>query len=288
MPASRASHTSENSYLNSNVRKRVYQAAMDSAPVRDVELTMASAFLEGGSKRVIKYVEKLEKQQNLLVHGLQELYRRSVKGEDCPSGRLETQCNGQPIIQDLLVRLGVLDETKGEQFSENEGLQQDLSRTNADTQRQPSPIASSRFSCDALHRQHTSPMLRMYGSLLGTRINPEPQMLKAPQSAAPSSMQGAINPLELHCGQQRASNGFNNFNPLDNMSMPDYYNISLGDSYILDRLVPMKCTAQGLYQDVNDDRGDYGDCGDFNQYLHPNTTKSALSGLEGAFSIPTL
>ncbi|KAF3007157.1 hypothetical protein E8E15_001904 [Penicillium rubens] len=73
---------------------------------------------------------KKSKQQAWLVNGLQQLYRRSVDGEGWPDDRLEVGTNGQPLIHDLLARLGVLDHTKNERFIENtNAIKQELWRT---------------------------------------------------------------------------------------------------------------------------------------------------------------
>ncbi|KAJ5737345.1 uncharacterized protein N7483_002470 [Penicillium malachiteum] len=77
------------------------------------------------------YVEMLEQQQAWLVHGLQELYCRSKKGEDLTGDRLELQPNGHPLTHDLLTHLGALDPTKDETFEVNPGNMQHKLRRHA-------------------------------------------------------------------------------------------------------------------------------------------------------------
>jgi hypothetical protein len=59
-----------------------------------------------------RYVEMLEQQRSWLLHGLQELYRRTIDGKGWPGELLKLEPNGHPLIHDLLIRLGVLDHNK--------------------------------------------------------------------------------------------------------------------------------------------------------------------------------
>lgn len=219
-----------------------------------------------------RYVEMLEQQQAWLVHGLQELYRRTTEGEGWPGDRLKPEPNGHPLTHDLLTRLGALDHSKGDHFEENpETMQQELWRN--DMQRQESsdgssesaqsPVARSRFSSDAFSHSQTMP--------------PTPPTSYSPSSQAPiksemtssssnppfgMSMPGVVNPLALQGGQQWNNNGFSPFDEMDLMSTADYTNLSFDESNSLpmfSRQVPMNCISN--------------DYEDFNQFLNPSAAE---------------
>lgn len=65
-----------------------------------------------------RYVEMLEEQQMWLIHDLKELYRRSIDLSGPPG---QPSPNGYPLIHDLLMRLGTLDNFEGERFGDNPG-----------------------------------------------------------------------------------------------------------------------------------------------------------------------
>lgn len=54
----------------------------------------------------------LEQQHIWLVEGLRELYRRMVVGDSWNCNRLSIDCNGYPLTHDLLVWLGIIDQTR--------------------------------------------------------------------------------------------------------------------------------------------------------------------------------
>ncbi|KAJ5692112.1 hypothetical protein N7462_001535 [Penicillium macrosclerotiorum] len=225
------------------------------------------------------YVEMLEQQQAWLVHGLQELYRRTIDGEGWLGDRLKPEPNGHPLTHDLLTRLGALDHTKGERFEENpEVMQHELWRNNG-MQRQESsdgssesahsPVARSRFSSDAFSSQQTMPPTppAYSPSSRAAPIKTEPAMAAPanPQSQYALSMQGVVNPLALQGGapQWPGSNGFNPFDEMDMMTSADYANLNFDDpipSPMFNRPMPMNCVPSGDYDD-------------FNQFLNPNPTE---------------
>ncbi|KAJ5933856.1 hypothetical protein N7454_006185 [Penicillium verhagenii] len=77
------------------------------------------------------YAEKLEEQQQWLVHGLQELYHRITEDEAWSADRLNTELNDRPSVHNILKRLGALDHRVGQRFEQNtELMQQRLWRQN--------------------------------------------------------------------------------------------------------------------------------------------------------------
>lgn len=217
------------------------------------------------------YVEMLEQQQAWLVHGLQEMYRRSTEGEGWPGDRLKTEPNGHPLTHDLLTRLGALDHTKGEHFEENpETMQQELWRhgmqrqESSDGGSEPhSPVARSRFSSDAFSQSQTMPPTPpTYHQSPTAPIKQEEAPLPANQQY-PLHMQGVVNPLALQGGpQQWSTNGFGPFDDMDMMGSADYSSLSFDDqipSPMFNRPMPMNCVST--------------DYEDFNQFLNPNPTE---------------
>lgn len=220
-----------------------------------------------------RYVEMLEQQQAWLVHGLQELYRRTTEGEGWPGDRLKPEPNGHPLTHDLLTRLGALDHSKGEHFEENpETMQQELWRN--DMQRQESsdgssesahsPVARSRFSSDAFSQTQTMPPTPpTYSPSSRAPIKPEP-MANSSNPPFGMSMPGVVNPLALQGGsQQWNNNGFSPFDEMDLMSTADYTNLSFDEPNSLpmfNRQMPMNCISSSDYED-------------FNQFLNPNATE---------------
>lgn len=61
----------------------------------------------------------LEQQQGWLVNALQELYHRAVHGQGWPGEPLNLEPNGFPLTQDMLVRLGALN--NGARMPERQG-----------------------------------------------------------------------------------------------------------------------------------------------------------------------
>jgi hypothetical protein len=230
------------------------------------------------------YVEMLEQQQAWLVHGLQELYRRSTEGEGWPGDLLKPESNGHPLTHDLLTRLGALDHSKGERFEENpEVMQHDLWRngmtrqdsTDGSTDSPHSPVARSRFSSDAFssHSQQTmpptpptySPSSRAAPMQQQIKVEPTMSTAPTPQSQYALSMQGVVNPLALQGAPQWPGNngGFNPFDEMDLMGSADYTNFNFEDpipSPMFHRQMPMNCVPSGDYDD-------------FKEFLNPNPTE---------------
>ncbi|KAF7166054.1 hypothetical protein CNMCM5623_009969 [Aspergillus felis] len=226
------------------------------------------------------YVEMLEQQQAWLVHGLKELYRRTIEGEGWPGDSLKPEPNGHPLTHDLLTQLGALDHTKGERFKENpEAIQQELCRL--DLQRQESsdgssesahfPVARSRFSSDAASSSHQTMAPTPPACSPSTRAAPTKHehqsavsLAANPQSQYALSMQGVVNPLALQTGPQQwpGSNGFHTFNEMDLMTTADYANLNFDDPIPspIYRLMPVNCVQSSDY-------------GDFNHFLNPNPTE---------------
>ncbi|KAJ5114625.1 hypothetical protein NUU61_000384 [Penicillium alfredii] len=285
--------TPSDSHSDSNVRKRVCKAC-DRCRLKKSKCDGASpcsrcradnAICVFGERKKAHdkvypkgYVEMLEQQQAWLVHGLQELYRRTTEGEGWPGDRLKLEPNGHPLTHDLLMRLGALDHSKGERFEENpDALQQELWRTNAGMQRQESsdgssdsaqsPVARSHFSSDAFS-QALPPTPPAYSPSTRTPIKAEPQMAANPPFA-PVSMPGVVNPLALQ-GSQWPNSGFNPFDEMDMMTTADYSNLSFDDqvpSPMFNRQMPMNCVSSTPYLDS---KNDYDD---LNQFLNPNPTE---------------
>lgn len=214
----------------------------------------------------------LEQQQAWLVHGLQELYRRTTEGEGWPGDRLKAEPNGHPLTHDLLTRLGALDHSKGDHFEENpEAMQQELWRN--DMQRQESsdgssespqsPIARSRFSSDAFSQTQTMPPTPPTYSP-SSRAPVKQESVASSDAPFGMSMPGLVNPLALQGGpQQWSNNGFGAFDEMDLMSTADYTNLSFDESSSLpmfSRQMPMNCMSSSDYDD-------------FNQFLNPNGTE---------------
>jgi hypothetical protein len=218
----------------------------------------------------------LEQQQAWLVHGLQELYRRSTTGEGWPGDRLKAEPNGHPLTHDLLTRLGALDHTKGEHFEENpESMQQDLWRHGMQRQESSdgsseaqSPVARTRFSSDAFSQsqsqtQNLPPTPPTYHQSPTARA---PIKQEDPLSGNPPygmSMSGVVNPLALQSPQQWPTSGFGSFDDMEMMSSADYSNLSFDEqipSPMFNRQMPMNCVSSTDYED-------------FNQFLNPNPTE---------------
>jgi len=214
----------------------------------------------------------LEQQQVWLVHGIQELYRRTIEGEGWPGELLKTEPNGHPLTHDLLTRLGALDHTKGERFEDNpDSMQQELWRNGMQRQESSdgaespqSPVARTSFSSDAFSQTRTMPPTPpAYSPTTSAPVKQE-SMPSNPQfmhNGLP--MQGVVNPLALQSGQQWPNGGFSSFDEMDMMmSSSDYANLSFEEpmsSPMFNRQMPMNCVGS--------------DYEDFNQFLNPNPTE---------------
>ncbi|KAJ5819706.1 hypothetical protein N7474_005297 [Penicillium riverlandense] len=302
MAARQSTPTSDHSHSDGNVRKRVCKAC-DRCRLKKSKCDGASpcsrcradnAICVFGERKKAHdkvypkgYVEMLEQQQAWLVHGLQELYRRSTDGEGWAGDRLKPEPNGHPLTHDLLTHLGALDHTKGEHFEENpETMQQDLWRTNAghmqrqessdgSTDSPQSPTARSRFSSDAFSQRQMPPTPPAYSpTARAPQIKGEPQMSGSYAQQLP--MQGVVNPLALQGGPQQQQQwpnnpGFNPFDEMDFMNSADYANLSFDDnqmaSPMFNRQMPVNCMSSGPFVDS---KNDYED---FNQFLNPNPTE---------------
>ncbi|KAF3399822.1 Fluconazole resistance protein 1 [Penicillium rolfsii] len=212
------------------------------------------------------YVEMLEQQQAWLVHGLQELYRRSTEGEAWPGGPLKPSPNGHPLTHDLLTRLGTLDHSKSERFEENpEVIQQELwcngitsqDSTNGSNDSPHSPITRSRFSSDPFssHSQQTNglpPTSPTYSPesraapIQQIKVKPTMTAAPTPQSEYALTMQGLVNPLALQGTPQWPGNNgvFSPFDEMDLMELADYANFDLEGPFpspMFHRQMPMYC-----------------------------------------------
>ncbi|KAJ5399553.1 hypothetical protein N7465_010042 [Penicillium sp. CMV-2018d] len=66
------------------------------------------------------YATFLEEQQGWLIHGIRELYRHVQAGDGWPGERLNCEANGQPLVHDMLSRLGSLNQPGSTIFQESE------------------------------------------------------------------------------------------------------------------------------------------------------------------------
>ncbi|KAI3113868.1 hypothetical protein CBS147330_9818 [Penicillium roqueforti] len=221
----------------------------------------------------------LEQQQAWLVHGLQELYRCSIEGKGWSSKHLKLHSNSHQPIHDLLMRLGALNGTKGENFEENlETLQHNLRRSSNEMQRHESsdsgsktpqlPVTRSHFPSNELSQNTMPPTPQTYSTSTHPPFKTKLQIPSTPQFVQPMSMHGVINPLALHGTQQWPINGFNTFDEIGLVYTTDYPNLDFEDqqlfSPIFDRQVSTNYVPQEprLYS-----KTDYRD---FNQPLNPN------------------
>ncbi|KAL1963809.1 hypothetical protein VTN77DRAFT_7740 [Rasamsonia byssochlamydoides] len=311
MTARQSTPTSEHSsHSDSNVRKRVCKAC-DRCRLKKSKCDGANpcgrcradnAICVFGERKKAHdkvypkgYVEMLEQQQAWLVHGLQELYRRTHEGEGWPGEPLKPEANGHPLTHDLLSRLGALDQSKGEHFEENtEVMQQELWRQNAGCmQRQESsdgssdsahsPVvntttSSTRFA-DAVARHQLPPTPPSYSPSRAQplSIKTEPTTMSSlsnPAYSAAMSVQGVVDPVALQGPQQPwPQNTFSPFDEMDLMNTADYTTLSFDDqtqntsSPLFNRQMPMNCLPSTGFFDPNDD---------FNQFLNANTEITSI------------
>ncbi|KAJ5813394.1 Zn(II)2Cys6 transcription factor [Penicillium pulvis] len=94
------------------------------------------------------YTTFLEEQQGWLIHGLRELYRHVQAGDGWPGEPLSCEADGQPLVHDILSRLGSLDQPHVESTAITESAQtsrhqQKLQDQNARQMQQPNPCSGS-------------------------------------------------------------------------------------------------------------------------------------------------
>ncbi|KAJ5544055.1 C6 transcription factor (Fcr1) [Penicillium frequentans] len=90
------------------------------------------------------YTKLLEEQQEWLIYGIQELYRRAHVGEGWPGEPLNCEANGQPLTHDILARLGALNQGERKYFRDDqEAMQPEFyERSNGITERPESSNGS--------------------------------------------------------------------------------------------------------------------------------------------------
>ncbi|KAI2736018.1 hypothetical protein DTO013E5_9173 [Penicillium roqueforti] len=190
---------------------------------------------EGGSRADARYVEVLEQQQAWLVHGLQELYRRTIEGKPCPKKPLNPGHGGFSLTQNLLTHLGVLDPCKGERFEQKlEAMQPERWHTDGPLQgnelskcgtvSDQSPVARSGFLSVALPPHATPPTLATYIPTVDD-LNFESQMPTHPRFEWESMVmhQTVMNTLSLQDNSQWecGNTEFNLFETLDLVTRAD-------------------------------------------------------------------
>lgn len=244
-----------------------------------------------------RYVEMLEQQQQWLVNGLQELYRRTRDGEGWPGEPLKTEANGHPLTHDLLTRLGALDQSKGERFEEDtEALQRDLWRQSqmqaqetsddsSDVAYSPTAPNSAHFG-GGLNRPHMPPTPPSHSPSTCpqnfTNIKTEPSTMSPFSNSVPATPTSShpghndafrtsmppsshINPMALQESGPWSVNGFSN--GVEDMLGPEY-SLNFDDpasatgQAIFNRGVPpVNCLPPNMLFDPNDE---------FTQLFHQN------------------
>ncbi|OQD71366.1 hypothetical protein PENPOL_c001G04010 [Penicillium polonicum] len=96
------------------------QSAMEPVLVKNAKLKMPIAYLVIGGGTEKRYATFLEEQQGWLIHGIRELYRHVQAGDGWPGERLNCEANGQPLVHDMLSRLGSLNQPGSTIFPESE------------------------------------------------------------------------------------------------------------------------------------------------------------------------
>lgn len=116
----------------------------------------------------------LEQQQNQLVAGLQEMYRRLQNGEKWPGPPLVDGPNGHPLTHDILARLDLL-HTQEDPSHQYEGFEEDCGRMQRRLLDSGAPFIKRRgsFSSDSEH-DHDHQQL-------------SPTSIGTPHSATPTS-----------------------------------------------------------------------------------------------------
>ncbi|KAJ6104994.1 hypothetical protein N7486_003683 [Penicillium sp. IBT 16267x] len=82
---------------------------MEAVLVKNVEVIMPFACLMIERDSETRYILR-EEQQGWLIHGLRELYRHFQAGDGWPGEPLSCEANGQPLVHDILSRLGSLNQ----------------------------------------------------------------------------------------------------------------------------------------------------------------------------------
>lgn len=146
-----------------------------------------------------RYVETLEKHQVLLTNAVLRLYRLIISGAPWPGDHLRLQPDGEPFIDDLLSRLGVLSQdTKGytKKYSGAAGAVPGGSHAITECTQSPvSPLSSLSSTSNGSQITHTTPFPR-------STISSDPfggDIWEVSRSFDVSQVaQGFINPLALH------------------------------------------------------------------------------------------
>ncbi|KAK5789874.1 hypothetical protein VI817_008997 [Penicillium citrinum] len=186
------------------------------------------------------YVEALEQQQVRLVHGLQELYRRSIGSGGWIGEHPKLETDGQPLIHNLLLSLGALDHPNDNTSQKAlDGLQQEDECTHAEFQHLKStergsdslqlPVASSRFARDTSSREGLPLTPPTYSLSTCTSMDNEPEVLDVSQFAHSTTVHGVINPEDHYCSQERPYLEFSPFDDIYSWSTPEAANIYFGD-----------------------------------------------------------
>jgi hypothetical protein len=204
----------------------------------------------------------LLEQQSWLVHGLRELYRRSVEGEGWSGDLLKPETNGHPLTHDILTRLGVLDRSKGEYFGEttDHTLRQSSSH---DTLEPHSPLTYSSFSSDTLSHREMPPTPPDVNTSPSFRMQIKTEKAQSPHYELLS--QSAPDPFGSQGIQQWPTNDFSLFensglfDDMDMMMSADYTNLSF------DNDVPSMFNSQALM-----DSTAFSEHEDFKQFLNTN------------------
>ncbi|KAJ5560584.1 hypothetical protein N7513_002983 [Penicillium frequentans] len=97
------------------------------------------------------YTTFLKEQQGWLIHGLRELYRHVQAGDGWPGEPLSCEADGQPLVHDILSRLGSLDQPRFESTAFPESAQssmhqQKLQDQKARQMQQPNSCSESSHS----------------------------------------------------------------------------------------------------------------------------------------------
>lgn len=137
----------------------------------------------------------------------------------------------------MLVRLGAINDTKGEKFVENPAiLQQDFSGTNDSMHRQVSSHGISDIAQTTADSSHLSANGRLPQNKLHTSpryIPSKDALIDAESSTSPSEYlihkQEALNLLEFQTGRQCASKEIDTFDELDIMTTAGHDDLFLGN-----------------------------------------------------------
>ncbi|KAI9677779.1 MAG: hypothetical protein M1829_002551 [Trizodia sp. TS-e1964] len=213
------------------------------------------------------YVEMLEQQQQQLVSGLQELYRRTQSGEGWTGSPLRESGMGHPLTHDILERLGALKQDAdgfSESFEEDVSiLQQKLFENGAPPMQRQSSLGSDSDLGQTFSEQtpahdflHSNPF-----EVPPTPPNTSPYSLMSPKQIAqirPSSqyaptfdMYSGLNPTNLQ--RQSWTPGLE-----DNLAF--FKHFESPTTYDLRASMHIRAGSPFLMTDWNDDE-------DFSRYL---------------------